>query len=136
METHCYWCSTRRYISPISVHNLSRLRTSQVDRYNERKWFYSKKKVLLQKRQEVDNTPYKTITDADYAEDSSLLANTRTQDESPLQILEQAAGGIRLHVNADKKSTCVLIKKGDIWWLFETSVQVHLPQKQRLIYLK
>ena len=29
---HCCWCSTRGYISPISVHNLPRLCTSNLDR--------------------------------------------------------------------------------------------------------
>ena len=32
----------------------------------------------------------------------SFLANTPTQAESPLHSLEQAAGGIGLHVNANK----------------------------------
>ena len=30
------------------------------------------------KRQEADNTPHKTITDADHADDIALLANTPT----------------------------------------------------------
>ena len=41
---HCCWISTRRYISIIFVYNLPRLRSSSVDRSNERKWFYAKKK--------------------------------------------------------------------------------------------
>ena len=43
-----------------------------------------------------------TITDADYADDIVLLANTLTQVEFLLHSLEQAAGGNRLHVNANK----------------------------------
>ena len=41
------------------------------------------------------------IVDADYADDLALLANTLVQAESLRQLLEQA-GGIGLHVNANK----------------------------------
>ena len=40
--------------------------------------------------------------DADHTDDIALLVNTLTQAESQRQNLEQAAGGISLHVNADK----------------------------------
>ena len=43
-----------------------------------------------------------TITDADYAEDTGLLANTPALAETLLHNLERAAAGIGLHVNADK----------------------------------
>ena len=43
-----------------------------------------------------------TIVDADYTDGIALLVNTPTQAESLLHNLEQAAGGIGLHVNADK----------------------------------
>ena len=46
--------------------------------------------------------PAQTITDADYADDIALLANTPTQDETQLHMLERAAAGIGFHVNADK----------------------------------
>ena len=46
--------------------------------------------------------PVQTITDADYTDDITLLVNTPTQAKSLLHSLEQAAGGIGLHVNADK----------------------------------
>ena len=46
--------------------------------------------------------PARTITDADYADDIALLANTPTQAESLLYSLEKAAGGIGVDVNADK----------------------------------
>ena len=46
--------------------------------------------------------PAKTITDADYADDLSLLANTPNQAETLLHSLERAAAGIGLHVNAHK----------------------------------
>ena len=43
-----------------------------------------------------------TITDADYADDIALLANTHAQTESLPHILKQATGGIGVHMNADK----------------------------------
>ena len=43
-----------------------------------------------------------TITDADYADDIALLANTPAQTETLLHSLERAAAGIGLHVNARK----------------------------------
>ena len=92
---YCRRCLASRYVSPIPVHNLPRLRTSNVDRSNERKWLYigkSKKQMI----------PAQTMTNADYADDKALLANTPAQAESSLHNLEQAAGGIVLHVNADK----------------------------------
>ena len=46
--------------------------------------------------------PAQTITDADYANDIALLANTPAQAESQLHNLERAAAGISLHVHADK----------------------------------
>ena len=46
--------------------------------------------------------PEQTITDADYANDLELLANTPTQAETMLHSLERAVGKIGLHVNADK----------------------------------
>ena len=46
--------------------------------------------------------PAQTITDADYADDLTLLANTPAQAQSILHSLEWEAGGIGLHVNADK----------------------------------
>ena len=46
--------------------------------------------------------PAKTITDADYADDIAILANTPNQPETLLHSLERAAAGIGLHVNAHK----------------------------------
>ena len=43
-----------------------------------------------------------TITDADYANDIVLLANTPAQAEILLHSLEQVSAGIGLHVNAHK----------------------------------
>ena len=46
--------------------------------------------------------PAKTITDADYADDIAILANTPNQAETLLHSLERAAAGIGLRVNAHK----------------------------------
>ena len=79
-------------ISPIAVHNLPGLRTSNVNRFNERKWLYFGKS----KKQKIPHT----ITDVDYTDDIAFLANTPAQAESLL--LELATRGIGLHANADK----------------------------------
>ena len=83
--------------------------------------------------------PAKTITDADYADDIALLANTPNQAEALLHSLERAAAGIGLHVNALKieymlqpnRRHCHIRRN-----LSETSRQIHLPRKQRLINRK
>ena len=46
--------------------------------------------------------PAKTITNADYADDIAILANTPNQAETRLHSLERAAAGIGLHVNPHK----------------------------------
>ena len=46
--------------------------------------------------------PAKTITDADYADDVAILANTPDQAETLLHSSERAAAGIGLYVNAHK----------------------------------
>ena len=56
----------------------------------------------------------KTITDADYANDIALIANTPALAESLLHSLEQAAGGKGLHVNADKTEYMCFNQKGNI----------------------
>ena len=57
--------------------------------------------------------PTQTVTDADYADDIALLANTPAQAEPLLHSLERAAGDIDFHVNADKKYMC-FNQRGDI----------------------
>ena len=46
--------------------------------------------------------PAKTIIDANYADDTALLANTPAQAEALIHRLERAAAGIGLHVNVHK----------------------------------
>ena len=64
------------------------------------------------KKAKTRRYPVQTITNADYADDIALLANTPTQSESRQHSLEQAIGGVGLHVNADKTEYIpVFIKK-------------------------
>ena len=68
--------------------------------------------------------PAKTITDADYADDIALLANTRNQAEALLHSLERAAPGIGLHVNAHKTECMCYNQTGDISTLDGTSLKL------------
>ena len=58
--------------------------------------------------------PAKTITDADYADDIAILANTPNQAEKIMHSLEQAAAGIGLYVNAHKTEYMCYNQTGDI----------------------
>ena len=58
--------------------------------------------------------PAKTITDADYADDLALLANTPNQAETLLHSLERAAAGSGLHVNANKTEYMCYNQTGNI----------------------
>ena len=69
------------------------LRTS-VDKLQENGFELTKKRSR--------SYPAKTITDADYADDITILANAPAQAETLLHCLERAALGIGLHVNAHK----------------------------------
>ena len=55
---------------------------------------------LTKKR--IRRYPAKTITDTDYADEISILANTHDQAETLLHSLERAATGIGLYVNSHK----------------------------------
>ena len=67
--------------------------------------------------------PAQTITDADYADDIALLANTSAQAKILLHSLERAAGGIGLHVNADKTEYMCFNQTGDISTLNGSSLK-------------
>ena len=58
--------------------------------------------------------PAQTITDADYADDIALLANTPTKAETLLHSLEWAVAGIGLYVNAQKTDYMCFNQRGDI----------------------
>ena len=68
--------------------------------------------------------PAKTITDADYADDIAILANTPNQVETLLHSLERTAAGIGLHVNAHKTEYMCFNQAGDISTLDGTSLKL------------
>ena len=68
--------------------------------------------------------PAQTITDADYADDIALLANTPAQAETLLHSLEQAAAGIGLHVNVHKTECMCFNQRGDISKLNDSSLKL------------
>ena len=68
--------------------------------------------------------PAKTITDADYADDIAILANTYSRAETLLHSLEGAAAGIGRHVNAQKTEYMRYNQTGDISTLDGTSLKL------------
>ena len=68
--------------------------------------------------------PAKTITDADYADDLAIRANTPNQAETLLHSLERAAAGIGLHVNAHKTEYMCYNQTGNIPTLDGTSLKL------------
>ena len=68
--------------------------------------------------------PAKTITDADYADDIAILANTPYQAETLLHSFEQAALGIGLHVNTHKTEYMSFDQFGDISTLDGSSLKL------------
>ena len=66
----------------------------------------------------------KTITDADYADDIALLANTLNQAETLLNSLERAATGIGLHVDAHKTEYMCYNQTGNITTIDGTSLKL------------
>ena len=68
--------------------------------------------------------PAKTITDADYADDIVILANTPNQAKTLLYSLEWAAAGIGFHVNAHKTEYMCFNQTGNISTLDGTSLKL------------
>ena len=68
--------------------------------------------------------PAKTITDADYADDLALLANTTNQAETLLHSLERAAASIGLHVNVHKTEYMCYNQTGNITTLDGASLRL------------
>ena len=64
------------------------------------------------------------VTDADYADDIALLANTPNKAKTLLPSLERAATGIGLHVNAHKTEYMCFNRAGDISTLDGTSLKL------------
>ena len=65
-----------------------------------------------------------TITDVNYADDIALVANTLGQTQSLLHSQVQAAGGIGLHVNADKTEFMYFNQRGGISTLNDRSLKL------------
>ena len=72
--------------------------------------------------------PAETITDAYYADNIALRANTPTQVKSLLHSLEQAVRDIGLHMNAGKTKNTSSNKERNISALNEISWQVRVPR--------
>ena len=68
--------------------------------------------------------PATTITDADYADDIAILANTPDQAETLLHSLERAATSIGLYVNAHKTEYMCYNQTGDIFTLEGTPLKL------------
>ena len=68
--------------------------------------------------------PAKTITNADYADDIMIQANTPAQFKALLHSLERAAAGIGLHVNAHKTEYMCFNQTGDISTLGGSSLKL------------
>ena len=102
------------FISPISIHNLTRLHTLNVDISDERKWFYSKR--ARSKRYSAQ-----TITDADYA-DYIVLYLYPSQIPAALSGADRKRHGH--YVNADKTEYICLNHKGDISTLSRGSMKL------------
>ena len=66
----------------------------------------------------------KTITDADYADDTAILAYTPNQAETRLYSLKRAAAGIGLPINAHKTEYMCFNQTGDISTLDGTSLKL------------
>ena len=78
--------------------------------------------------------PAKTITDANYADDIAILANTPTQAETLQHSLERATAAIGLHVNATQTEYMCFNQTGDIFTLGSSFLK--LSRKQCLINRK
>ena len=111
------WSSARRYIFTIPAHNLPRLHTSNVDKFNERNGF-------TLKRLETDDTPPKIITDADYTDDIAPLVNTFTEAKSLLHSPKQAAGDIGLQTNVEKTEYMCFNQEADMSTLKGSSLKL------------
>ena len=65
-----------------------------------------------------------TITDADYADDRALRANTADQAETLLYSLNRAVSSLSLRVNADKMEYVYFNQRGDIYTLNSSCLEL------------
>ena len=83
-----------------------------------------KENGLEQTKKRSRRYPAKTISDADYADDKAILANTPVQTETLQHTLERATSGIGLHVNAHKTEYMCFNQTGDISTLGGSSLKL------------
>ena len=76
------------------------------------------------RRNEAEGTPQKQITDADYADDIAILANTPDQVKHYCIVWNEAATGIGLYVNAHKTEYMCYNQTGDISTLGGTPLKL------------
>ena len=86
-------------------------------------WFFLSNGFELTKKRSR-RYPATTITDADYADDIAILANTPDQAETLLHSLERAAASIGLYVNAHKTEYMCYNQTGDISTLEGTPLKL------------
>ena len=79
---------------------------------------------LKLKKKRSNRYPAKTITNADYADDIVILANTPKQAETLLHSLERTSAGIGLHVNAHKTEYMCFTQTGNISTLEGSSLKL------------
>ena len=107
MPRHCSRSTTRRHASPyFFIICLDYVLRTSIDKIWENGFELTKKRSR--------RYPAKTITDADYADDIAILANTPNQTEKLLHGLERAAACIGLHVNAHKTEYMCYNQTGEI----------------------
>ena len=114
----CNRCAVRRHIIPylfIVCLDYQLLRTS-IDKLKDNGFKLAKERSRIYSAQ--------AITDAHYADDKAILANTSTQAESLLHSLERAAADIGLHVNAHKMKYMCFNQRGDISTLNGSSLKL------------
>ena len=84
----------------------------------------NQRKRLRAEKEKKQKVPAKTITDADYADDITILANTSNQAEILLYSLERTAAGIGLYANAHKTGCMCYNQTGDISTLDGTPLKL------------
>ena len=110
---HCSRSTTRGHASPyLFIICLDYVHRTSIDKTRENGFELTKKR----------GRRYPAKTDADYADDIALLANTPNQAETLLHSLERTATGIGLHVNAHKTEYMSYNQTGDIFTLERTSL--------------
>ena len=102
-------------LCPFSKHNIPLHRTS-IDKIKENGFELTKKRSR--------RYPATTITDADYADDIAILANTPDQAETLLHSLERTAASLGLYVDAHKTEYMCYNQTGDISTLEGTPLKL------------